>query len=146
MTERKINDCIAILNQLLIPGGELSKTDRQELLRFFVEEKITSVTVYGATIYERADENLHRIKDEKLKRVAENQYEAVARIRDVENDYLLCVERFHELKSKNMGAAFMYGTSGLCLYVLDGDYKHAICELEKWGLRVVYFNHSLFNA
>ena len=143
MNGHKINDCITILNKLLIPNIVLSSDERKELLNFFVEEKIKSIRIYEVDAYEKTQKVLLSIKEKKQTLIENQQYENSARIRDLEKSYSQAVMMIDELKVNNIKATFAYGLDGLSLIIMDGDYKHAIEELEKFGLHLIFFSKTL---
>lgn len=143
MNGNKINDCINILNQLLKPETVLSHSDRKELLNFFVEEKIKSIKIYESTLQERTQSVLSVIKAKKDVLVSKEQYEEVARIRDLEKSYERIFQVVEEFKKNNLAASFQFRADGLSLIIAEGEYPNAIEELEKFGLHLNFFSQTL---
>ena len=87
MNGDKISDCVKILNQLLKPETVLTSSERKELLNFFVVERIKSIKVYESNLQEKSQRILSTIKTKKEALAEKQQYEEVARIRDLEKTY-----------------------------------------------------------
>lgn len=139
----KIADCITILNKLLVPNTTLSNAERQELLNFFVEEKIKSIKIYESTIQQKSQDVLATIKAKKEALVEKKQYDEVARIRDVEKSYEHILQVAEVLSNNDHVAAFQYGSDGLSLIIVEGEYPHTITELGKMGLHLIFFSQTL---
>ncbi len=143
MNGNKISDCIVILSKLLIPNTILSNADRQELLNFFVEEKVKSIKIYESTLLDKAQKVLSQIETKKGVLVKKQQYEDITRIRDLEKSYKNAVQILEEFKRKNLSASFGYSSDGLSLFIADGEYPYTIQELEKMGLHLIFFSQTL---
>ena len=143
MSGNKISDCVSILNQLLKPETILSNSERQELLNFFVEEKIKSIKIYESNLQEKSEQVLSAIKAKKEALVEKEQYDKVVRIRDLEKSYTGVFEEAEKMKQSNLAASFSYSPDGLLLIIADGEYPHTIQELERMGLHLIYFSKTL---
>lgn len=143
MNANKISDCVTILNQLLKPETVLGNSEREELLNFFVEEKIKSIKVYESNLQEKSQRVLSAIKAKKGALVEKQQYDEVARVRDLEKSYERHLQIVEEFKRNNLVASFGYSPDGLVLIIAEGEYAHTIAELEKMGLHLIYFSQTL---
>ena len=143
MNGNKISDFVSILNKLLVHDTVLSNSDRQELLNFLVEEKIKSVVVYSPDVFENVQSTLYLIETKKQELTNNHQYETAARLRDLEKSCVRVIQLSEEFKSNNINATFAYGLDGLSLYVLAGEKKHVIEEIEKLGLHIIFFSQTL---
>lgn len=143
MNANKISDCVTILNQLLKPETVLGNSEREELLNFFVEEKIKSIKVYESNLQEKSQRVLSAIKAKKEALVEKQQYDEVARVRDLEKSYERHLQIVEEFKRNNLVASFGYSPDGLVLIIAEGEYAHTIAELEKMGLHLIYFSQTL---
>ncbi len=143
MNANKINDCINILNQLLKPETVLSHSDRKDLLNFFVEEKVKSIKIYESTLQGKIQSVLSAIKTKKDTLASSEQYDELARIRDLEKSFESILQEAEELKQNSLSASFQYGADGLSLIIVVGEYLHTIEELEKMGLLLIFFSQTL---
>lgn len=143
MNGNKISDCVQILKQLLISETVLSHNEKKELLNFFVEEKIKSIKIYESNLQEKSQRVLSAIKAKKEALVEKQQYDEVARIRDLEKSYESILQVTEEFKRNNLAASFQYGADGLSLIIAEGEYPHAIKELENFGLHLIFFSQTL---
>lgn len=143
MNANKISDCVTILNQLLKPETVLGNSEREELLNFFVEEKIKSIKVYESNLQEKSQRVLSAIKAKKEALVEKQQFDEVARVRDLEKSYERHLQIVEEFKRNNLVASFGYSPDGLVLIIAEGEYAHTIAELEKMGLHLIYFSQTL---
>lgn len=143
MNGDKISDCVKILNQLLKPETVLTSSERKELLNFFVVERIKSIKVYESNLQEKSQRILSTIKTKKEALAEKQQYEEVARIRDLEKTYERHLQVMDEFKRNNLAASFQYGVDGLSLIIAEGEYPHTIQELETIGLHLTFFSQTL---
>ncbi len=143
MNGKKISDSVSILNKLLKPDSELSYADRNEVLNFFVEEKIKAVKIYESSLQEKSQLILSAIKVKKEDLVKNEKHDEVARIRDLEKSYERHLQVVEEFKRNNLAASFGYSADGLNLIIAEGEYPHTIAELKKMGLHLIYFSQTL---
>lgn len=143
MNSNKINDCVGILNKLLMKDGNISNSERQELHHFFVEEKIKSIKIYEPNLTEKTKIVLGLIAEKKNRLIEQKRLEEIARLRDLENSYTHTLHQLEDFKQKNPSASFNYSSEGLALYITEGEYPHTITELEKLGLQLLFFSKTL---
>jgi hypothetical protein len=148
MNGRQIDDCITNLNKLLTPGFNLTDGDRAVLLRFFIEAKISSVTVLKPETFLKVRSQIPFIKRKKEALLGEKprKYEELARLRESEKHITRVIQMVNALKQENTKASFAYGVDGLCLYIIEGEYDFAIQGLKDLGLRVyaqIFERHDL---